>query len=784
MILFVLIIWGSGDSIQLRSGSLNIEHQQAQDKALSGVGVVVLRDKPSMAQLIQIRSAYRLLGVLSERAFLVDFGDGVEIRKHSLVDWQGKLPGHLKLSPTFGEHGRDSKVHVMVSPHTNLAAWFAKWPELRFRTTAMSKFFVLLELKHSELDPRLADVLLDPAVIWVEAQTPKSLMNDRSVWIGQSGLAGGQQKTVHDRGLLGANQIVAFMDTGLDADHCSFYDAVEGLPNEIANPDQRKVLAYLDLGNEGNLDSQGHGTHVGGSIAGDDVGYGTHNGFDGMAPQAKLVVQDGGYAVDPFADLPFLPADYYNDLYQPAFDLGARIHSNSWGAHEDFGVNDYTAECVMTDEFMWDNPDFLIFFAAGNAGHSGGPTISDPATAKNVIAVGATQGGTAADSMASFSSSGPVVDGRMKPDLVTPGAGINSAGNSATFNNCGQATLSGTSMACPTAAGLAALVRQYYFDGFYPSGLAQVGDAFSPSAALVKATMIASAVPLSSQTTYPNNIQGFGRVELDGALFFDGDSEQVTVIDHVGLNQGQSATYPVDINDDETLKVVLVWTDYPSTPLADVNLVNDLNLFVDGAVDDYWGNNFVDGYSATGGSSDMLNNVEMIKLPAMNAGHYDISIMAETVPQGPQPFALVIIKAPVPDTVTLLEVEPLSATTGQQLFYQVEVPQDVVSLRVITTGSNGDADLYVRYGSPPTTSISDASSTGPNSNESVVVGAPAEGTWHILVHAWSAFSGVRLEVYYEIWPSQCGVLANLWSNWPVTTNMLDLVASQNCLSAE
>ena len=58
------------------------------------------------------------------------------------------------------------------------------------------------------------------------------------------------------------------------------------------------------------------------------------------------------------------------------------------------------------------------------------------------------------------------------------------------------AALFGTSMAAPGAAGAALLVRQYFVDGFYPTGAANAPDGFDPTAAMVKAMLINSGTPV------------------------------------------------------------------------------------------------------------------------------------------------------------------------------------------------------------------------------------------------------------------------------------------------
>lgn len=778
-LLWCFLCFGQGP-LDLTSGTLDWVDDSAS-QSVNGVGVALVRPDIADTVVAEFKAQVQILGVLGEGIYLVDWGQGL-LRKSAYaaaVERAMVLPAHLKLSPAMGRADRDQLVTIQLVPRLDPEVWSRDWLGVKASQVARLTQFSLVRLELAQIEDRLADILAHPGVIWVEPYAPKRLFNDRSVWVCQSGLDGGQATPVHDQGLRGQGQTVAVMDTGLDADHCDFYDSVEGLPTGTLNLNQRKVVAYLDLGAEGNWDSQGHGTHVAGSVAGDNAPYGVHAGNDGMAPAARLVIQDGGYAVDPFADLPFLPADYYNDLFQPAYDLGARIHTNSWGAHEDFGTNNYTVECQMTDQFMWDHPNFLVFFAAGNAGHSGGPTVSDPATAKNVVAVGATSGGTGADNMASFSSSGPVQDGRMKPEIVTPGAGIHSAGNSSTFGNCSSATLSGTSMACPTAAGLAALVRQYYQDGFYPSGMSKQGGGFEPSAALIKATLIASGRPLGSLATYPSNVQGFGRVTLDDVLYFDQDRETLWLNEHVGLSTGQQFTHNFDVEEGEEVRVVLVWTDYPSVPMAAKDLINDLNLSVQGPTDLFLGNVWSAGFSVPGGSADDVNIVETVRIGNAPAGNYSLTVDALSVPQGPQPFALVVLRSPVPSQMVVLDLDDIDASSGQDLFYQVEVPPEAIALHVETSGGTGDADLYVRFDVAPTTSVFDASSTGPSSTESVVVGDPNSGTWHILLHAWSAFSGVDLLVYYDYWPTECLLIGQQWSTWPVAVQILDLVATIN-----
>ena len=68
----------------------------------------------------------------------------------------------------------------------------------------------------------------------------------------------------------------------------------------------------------------------------------------------------------------------------PFYSAGARLHSDSWG-----GAFWYDAFCAETDQFLYENDDFLVFFAGGNNGGEGYRTILSPALSKNAVAVAA-----------------------------------------------------------------------------------------------------------------------------------------------------------------------------------------------------------------------------------------------------------------------------------------------------------------------------------------------------------------------------------------------------------
>jgi hypothetical protein len=265
-----------------------------------------------------------------------------------------------------------------------------------------------------------------------------------------------------------------------------------------------------------------------------------------------------------------------------------------------------------------------------------------------------------AEQLAAFSSRGPTDDGRIKPDVVAPGtwvlsgysdlyqegydASSNPRNGAYQYDGWGYPVseaykyMGGTSMSNPLAAGAAAVVRDYYFKA----------HGHHASAALTKASLINSAIDLLDENNdgvndndfpIPNNHEGWGRIDLAGSV--DGTAEFVD--DDMGLFTGGSNAYTFEADGSSSFKATLVWSDYPSTEAAAVNLVNDLDLTVvapGGAI--YRGNVFSDGWSTTGSSADRRNNVENVYVASALPGTWTVTVSGFNVPFGAQPFALVV----------------------------------------------------------------------------------------------------------------------------------------------
>jgi len=525
-----------------------------------------------------------------------------------------------------------------------------------------------------------------------------SLANEISFRTLQSGIVNGPTP-VSDRGLHGEGQIIAILDTGLDWDNCYFAEAdnspppintgspITGYQTSNIDPSRRKVIAYNFLfscdqfpypGCE-NLDSvtvydnQGHGTHAAGAAAGDRGAHIVHDEGDALAAAAKLVIQDAGFlGGDHCSQRPGLgcpiTAARVSAILDQAYLQGARIHSNSWGDRQGAAplpgvappTANYPPSASGIDDFVWSHPDMVVVFNTGNAGEIlGSSSASAPGSAKNTIQVGGTRDYLfvhSDDVLSTFSGRGPTRDGRIKPDVVGPAEVF--AADSDFFvstRNCNARVEEGTSWASPTIAAATALIRQYYMEGFYPTGRRNASQALVPSAALVKATLIASArrVPfkwtgrlLEDTRPVPSYEQGFGFPVLDDGLYFAGDGSNLRVLDRTtsqGLAPEGAHVETVSVLPGTRLKVVLVWTDPPAAPVPSNDgtsrLVNDLDL----TVTDPTGHVTYGNEVLHPGTPDRLNNVEVVEF-ASPAGSYQIAVRANRISVGPrQSFALVIV---------------------------------------------------------------------------------------------------------------------------------------------
>ncbi len=263
----------------------------------------------------------------------------------------------------------------------------------------------------------------------------------------------------------GSGVVVAVIDSGIDYTHPALGGGI--------GPG-KKVLGGYDFVNEDGdpMDDNRHGTHVAGIIAAHSAAV------NGLAPDVSLLAYkvlgaDGkGRASDIIAGVERAIAD------------GADVINLSLGGPGN--PDDPIARAVESAVAQ----GVVVCVAAGNEGafHA----IGSPAGAASVITVGA----ISVNYVAEFSSRGPATQsGAIKPDLLAPGVSIVS-----TVPGGGTQALSGTSMATPHVAALAALLLEEH-----PS--------WTP--ARIKAALVATAVPIADTEVMT---QGTGLVDRTRAL--------------------------------------------------------------------------------------------------------------------------------------------------------------------------------------------------------------------------------------------------------------------------
>ena len=420
--------------------------------------------------------------------------------------------------------------------------------------------------------------------------------------------------------LNGSGEILAISDTGLDDDHGDFNGRIRAIYNQFG-PDN----SHQDR-------NSGHGTHVTSTLLGDGSG---ESFTQGIVPAATFHF----YQLE--ADSSGILARWGSlyEMFSHSYQQNARIQTNSWGNVN--LVGEYSSDSRSTDSYLVDQPSFLVLFSAGDLGENGYESITPPGTAKNVLTIGSSTTGSygspSAGSVSSTSSMGTTLDGRIKPDLVAPGVMICSARaneaeltdgescSSSTHSDTGNPlymTLNGSSMSTAVAAGAATMVSQH---------LRENQSIVEPRSDLIRALLINGADDLGVPDI-PNSMEGWGQVNVSQTISPTSFNEDLTILYDTSreLKPGHSFIYTIESDSTSKFDITLVWNDREGSAVANQSapkLVNDLDLIVKSPSGEiYYGNNFINGFSAIGGSSDELNNVERFKSALPEVGTWSVEV--------------------------------------------------------------------------------------------------------------------------------------------------------------
>jgi len=367
-----------------------------------------------------------------------------------------------------------------------------------------------------------------------------------------------------------------------------------------------------DCTGEGTYDGHGHGTHVAGT-----VGSTTYGVAKNVSLYAVKICTSGGSC--PGSAI-LCGIDYVTQQKQnnPSIPMVANMSvGGSYDSTENTAVNN--------------SVNAGVFYAVAAGNDNANACNYSPASAANAYTIGST---TSSDYRSSFSNYGTCLD------IFAPGSSILSTYNS---SDTSTTTMSGTSMASPHACGAGALVFDEH-PTWTPFQVMNELDARATTGRLY-----------SIGTGSPNML-----------LYTLADSGCVP-------------------------------TEDPEVSCSD-GLDNDCDGYIDGADPD------------CGSGNELQNGVP---------------------------------------------VTGLSASTGASLNYTMDVPAGATNLVFTTTGSDPDADLYVKFGSAPTRSSYDCRSWSSSSNETCNIGTAQAGTYYVMVYAYSSFTGLTLQGSYTTGGS-CG----------------------------
>lgn len=384
-----------------------------------------------------------------------------------------------------------------------------------------------------------------------------------------------------------------------------------------------------------------HGQHTNGTVGG--AGTVDPSG-EGFAPHAVLV--------DEIYDLIWQRT---GPLFS-AYNMTATNNSyaNEVGKCASAGVYDVYAAAL--DSVALAYPDVLHVFASGNDGKmtcapypaSFKTVTGGYQTSKNVLVVGNVN---KAGLVNAESSRGPIVDGRLKPEIVAVGSSVYSTKGGDLYLSA-----SGTSMACPQITGTAGLLQQRF---------KQKHSGVYPSSAFLKAILMNGATDMGNPG--PDFTFGFGIANvLRSAAMIDSNWSYSGTISNGGNQNPISISVPPNTGQ---LKVMLYWHDLPASPASASQLINDLDLKV---TDPNAVSHLPLVLNAAPSAvqvpamegADHLNNVEQVVINYPQSGSYSVNVSGFSVPSGPQNYTLVYDLVPKTIAITSPNDGESYAATG------------------------------------------------------------------------------------------------------------------------
>jgi len=295
-------------------------------------------------------------------------------------------------------------------------------------------------------------------------------------------------------------------------------------------------------------DFSSHSTHVAGTIC----AAGVKQDAKGFAKGVEL------YTVS-YLDT------YFGSSIKWFFDnKNVYITNHSYGYSSAVYLGEYESSCAYGDNVIYNNPYLIAIKASGNnrddAGYDRYGITKAFANAKNIITVGSLRSDNV---LSNFSSTGPVLNGRIKPDFVAKGTSIYSVSSD---SDTAYKYLSGTSMATPAMTGLVALLEEEY--------LKINGDRFTIDT--LKAILANSSVDLGRSG--PDYEYGFGLPDAEKAVkIIDSMADRNTTLVHIDtLEAGERNAYTLVLDKESDVNLSLSWVEPGVSDAYD--LICDLDM--------------------------------------------------------------------------------------------------------------------------------------------------------------------------------------------------------------
>ncbi len=424
-----------------------------------------------------------------------------------------------------------------------------------------------------------------------------------------------------------------------------------------------------------------HGDHVAGIVKSSGAINPRHRG---IAPNADIIVQKTSL-------ITYYAEDYYKDY-------GMVLTNNSYGTTSNCDLNGlYNYSSQGLDKQLNNLPEVLHLFAAGNSGwetcgdypKSYHTVLRYYQAAKNVLTVGNVKENRVINPN---SSRGPVLDGRLKPEICGIGTSVMS-----TDRENGYWNASGTSMSSPAVAATIGLMYEHYRN--------KNGGA-NPTGALMKAIACNTAEDLG--LIGPDFTYGYGLINAPNAI-------KVIDNNYFGSDQienGQSKKHDLVIpNGVEKVKIMLYWHDVEAdAATATKILVNDLDLKVVGPDNTSYLPWVLDPApekvkNIAVRKVDRLNNIEQVTIDVPAAGNYSIDISGFDVPFGPQEyfFTYEFIKSEI-EVVFPIGGEGLTPNVNERVRWKAE-ESNTHKFKVEWSGDNGTTWNLIKNNIPATARV-------------------------------------------------------------------------------